>query len=151
MFFSPRSIWYVTQDVALRVSSCMIRHIIGALCMLYTRRLELLGVAGTMLSNERGPLLLQKSETDESLGSAVLKHAFIGEIWACRYERPCCSVSDLLQRCFIAESACCPRHGCRACCAAERAAWTLGLGLSRTWEGGISPGLGEACPALGIC
>lgn len=53
--------------------------------MLYTLRLELLGVAGTMLSNERGPLLLQKSETDESLSSAVLKHAFIGEIRACRY------------------------------------------------------------------
>lgn len=85
----------MTQDVALRVSSCMIRHIIGALCMLYTRRLELLGVAGTMLSNERGPLLLQKSETDESLSSAVLKRAFIGEMWACRYERRCCSVSDL--------------------------------------------------------
>lgn len=79
--------------------------------MLYTRRLELLGVAGTMLSNERGPLLLQKSETDESLSSAVLKHAFIGEIWACRYER-CCSISDLVQRCFIAESDCCPRRGC---------------------------------------
>lgn len=106
----------MTQDVALGVSSCMIRRIIGALCMLYIRRLELLGVAGTMLSNERGPLLLQKSETDESLSSAVLKHAFIGEIWACRYERRCCSISDLEQRCFIAESDCCPQHGCRVCC-----------------------------------
>lgn len=106
----------MTQDVALGVSSCMIRRIIGALCMLYIRRLELLGVAGTMLSNERGPLLLQKSETDESLSSAVLKHAFIGEIWACRYERRCCSIPDLEQRCFIAESDCCPQHGCRVCC-----------------------------------
>lgn len=40
--------------------------------------LELLGGAGTMLSNETAPLLLQKSETDESPRSAVLKHAFIG-------------------------------------------------------------------------
>lgn len=150
MFFSPRSIWYVTQDVALGVSSCMIRRIIGALCMLYPRRLELLGVAGTMLSNERGPLLLQKSETDESLSPAVLKQAFIGEIWACRYEH-CCSISDLVQRCFIAESGCCPRRGCRVCCAADRAACTLELGLSLMWEGGISPGAGGACPALGIC
>lgn len=149
--FSPRSIWYVTQDVALGVSSCMIRRIVGALCMLYTQRLELLGVAGTMLSNERGPLLLQKSETDESLSSAVLKHAFIGEIWACRYERHCCSVSDLVQRCFIAGSDCCPWHGCWVFHAGERAAWTVELGLSPTWEGGISPGPGGACPALGIC
>lgn len=66
LFFSPRSIWYVTQDVALGVSSCTIRCIVGALCMLYARSLELLGVAGTMLSNETAPPLLQKSETDES-------------------------------------------------------------------------------------
>lgn len=110
----------MTQDVALGVSSCMIRRIIGALCMLYAQCLELLGVAGTMLSNERGPLLLQKSETDESLSSAVLKHAFIGEIWACRYERHCCSVLDLVQRCFIAGSDCCPWHGCWVCRAGER-------------------------------
>lgn len=140
----------MTQDVALGVSSCMIRRIIGALYVLYPRRLELLGVAGTMLSNERGPLLLQKSETDESLSSAVLKQAFIGEIWACRYGRRC-SVSDLVQRCFIAEGGCCPQYGCRVCCAAERAVCTLELGLSPTWEGGISPGVGGACPALGIC
>lgn len=102
----------MTQDVALGVSSCMIRCIVGALRMLYARSLELLGVAGTMLSNETAPLLLQKSETDESPSSTVLKHAFIGEIWACRYERRHSSTLDLVKRCFIAESDCCLRRGC---------------------------------------
>ena len=90
----------MTQDVALGVSSCVIRCVVGALCMLYARSLGLLGVAGTMLSNETAPLLLQKSGTDESPSSAVLKHAFIGEIRAYRYECHCCSTSDLCKEVF---------------------------------------------------
>lgn len=150
MFFPPRSIWYVTQDVALGVSSCMIRCIAGALCMLYARSLELLGVAGTMLSNETAPLLLQKSETDESPSSAVLKHAFIGEIWACRYERRCCSASDLEKRCFIAEGDCCLWCDCGGHPGGESTAWTSELRLSPTLEDGISPGPGGPAQPRGF-
>ena len=118
--------------------------------MLYAQSLELLGIAGTMLSNEMAPLLLQKSETDESPSSAVLKHAFIGEIWACRYKHRCCSTSDLVKTCFIAESDCCLRCSCRVCLGDERTAWTSELGLSPVLEGGISPGPGGACPAARV-
>lgn len=75
--------------------------------MLYAWSLEMLSVAGTILSNERAPLLLQKSETNESSSSAVLKHAFIGEIGACRCENHCCSTSRLAKQCFISGSDCC--------------------------------------------
>lgn len=102
------------------------------------RSLELLGIAGTMLSNEMATPLLQKSETDDSPSSAVLKHSFIGEIQACRYERHCCSNSDLAKRCFVAESNCCLRCGCRVHLGCERTAWTSELGLSPALESDIS-------------
>lgn len=115
--------------------------------MLYARSLELLGVAGTMLSNETAPPLLQKSETDESPSSAVSKHAFIGEIRARRHERRRRSASDLAKRCSVAES-----DGClRRSFGGEKTAWTSEVGSSPALEGGISPGPGGACPASGVC
>lgn len=47
----------MTWGVALRASSHMI---VGALCVLYARSLELLSVAGTMLANEVSPPVATK-------------------------------------------------------------------------------------------
>lgn len=69
----------MARGAVLKVSSCVIGCVAGALHVFYARRLGLLRVAGTALSDETAPLLLQKSGTDESASSAVLKHAFI---WA---------------------------------------------------------------------